>query len=715
MQPALAKTSLLAFVLAACASTQQPAPPAPGEEPLVPAATATRPDVLARTLPNGLRVLMLPDPSSPLVCVQLWVGVGSVDEREGVGGEHGITGLSHFFEHLMFQGTARYPNYDEALNPLGARNNAFTYQDATAYWVWAPREHLPQLLDMEADRFVNLKVDFLHLEPEREVVKNERRLRVDADPAEIAAEYAVRDTFDASPYRWGPIGWMTDLDAITLEEAQDYHARHYHPGNATLIISGGFTPEEADRLLAETWSRVAPRPSAPEARLTPPGERWEGTRRAHLIREAPATTVFLSWRAPGVASKVDFAALELIDHALTAGKSGRVNQALVLADDPAASDVSAALTPLRHPYAWLWRVDLVPGRTSEEAVRAIENALAAIARDGLPEAARARALALIRAEMVGANLSHKDLAETVGFALASTGEPLAFHDRLTQLEAVTQADLQRVAASLLAGPRVRLTLVPWQRLRELRDVILALDPPSSALSDLLGEAFELLVTEAGLAEEAGLVGAEARATAKLAERGARALDATEDVETRAAIARHLAEAEIGTVKRTAALEARRVALAEAEAELQERRAGVTARLQAFARKSRPDRLAAERAVEVLLGHRAEAAEVQRAARGRGRPVASDASPRAVDLAVGLILAVRKDLAGLHASAEALRTGLRADLAALTAAEPPNRPMDPRARALATLAALLDDLNVAGLPLTDAAAAPTAAPKKEATR
>ncbi len=710
MKSTLARSAVLASLLSACASNR-PLPRAASPEttagPLVPAATATRPTILERTLPNGLRVLLLPDASSPLVCVQLWVRVGSVDEREGLEASHGITGLSHFFEHLMFQGTARFPNYDDALNPLGARNNAFTYQDATAYWVWAPREHLPQLLDMEADRFANLKVDFLHLEPEREVVKNERRLRVDADPAEIAGEQAIRDTFDTFPYRWGPIGWMTDLDAITLEEAQAYHARHYHTDNASLIISGGFAPEEADRVIAETWGKVPPRERpAPPPPL--PVERWEGTRRTHLVREAPATTVFLSWRAPGVASTVDFAALELIDHALTAGKSGRVNQALVLTDDPVATDVSAALTPLRYPYAWLWRVDLAPGKTAASAVAAIESALGDIAASGLPDDARRRALARIRADMVGANLSHKDLAETVGFALASTGAPLAFHDRLATLEAVTDADLRRIAAALLAGPRVRLTLVPWQRIRELADVITALDPPSSALSELLAEALEGLVRAAELREEAGLVAAEARAIAKLGERGAKAITEATDTETRTAIARHLAEAEIGTTKRTTALEARKAALTKAQAELEGQRRALGDRLAAWQGKARTRGLAAEDAIEVLLGLRGERGVVTRAARGRGTALRQGPGGRDVDLAIGLLQSVVQDLHGRHATAQAARDTL---MAALTALAPTSRPApdDPRGAALAALAALMDDLSVTGLPLTDHAA------PKEASR
>jgi zinc protease len=681
--PPLRSWALAMLLLGACAMAPGPRPEAPQPPGLVPAAAEAGPTVLRRTLANGLRVLLLPDPASPLVCVQLWVGVGSVDEREGVDGRHGITGLSHFFEHLMFQGTARYPNYDEALQPLGARNNAFTYQDATAYWVWAPRTHLPQLLDMEADRFANLKVDFLHLEPEREVVKNERRLRVDADPAEIASEQAVRYAFDSFSYRWGPIGWMSDLDAITLEEAQAYHARHYHPDNATLILSGGFTEAEADRLLAETWGRLAARPR-PERPALPPAETWQGQRSAHLLREAPATSLFLAWRAPAPSS-ADFAALELIDHALTAGKSGRVNQALVLGAGeagPVASDVSAYLTPLRHPYVWLWRVDLVDGQPATAAISAIEQALSDIARDGLPDEVRARALATLRADMVSANLSHKDLAETVGFSLASTGDPLGFHARLASLATVSQADLQRVAAGLLSGPRVRLTLVPWQRVRALGEVLLALDPPSSALGEMLDEALALLVTEADLGLRQADLDGEGRAITLLAERGAAAMTAAVDEATRAAIRAHLDAAEIGTFKRRAILEAKREKLTAEVRALGEARTALGGRLAAWRRRSRTRGLAAAEAIEAVV-----------------RPTTPElANPRrAADVVTGLLTALRHDLAGQHATAQRQREGLAAWLAAEANAPSPTAEAT---AARVTLRTLLDDLHVSGLPLKD---------------
>lgn len=579
---------LLALAIAACGTTTPATNVADNPMALVPSASSSRPELHARTLANGLRVYLLPDDSAPLVCVQVWVRAGSVDEREaGPGESHGITGLSHFFEHLMFQGTPRHPDYDRALNPLGGRNNAFTYNDATAYWSYAPREHLAFLLDLEADRFEHMKVDFVHLEPEREVVKNERRLRVDSDPAEIAEENAVRHTFDTFSYRWGPIGWMSDLDAITLEEAQAYHSRHYRPDNAWLVISGSFDVNTIDTLLANTWGKV-PKAAPVAAIPLPAKDTWTGPRADHLTREAPTTTLFLSWPAPAVAGDdaLEFAALELIDWALTAGKSGRVTQRLVLTDNPVATRVSASLTPLRHPYTWLWRVDLVPGRTTTEAEAVIDAAIADIAERGLTPEELARAIASIRSDMVSSNLSHKDRAENVGFAVSSAGEPLFLFDRLDILARVTVDDIRRVARSRLTPDRrVRYTVVPLERQRAVALAMPRFDPSGQAISEALGEAFELFAQGLDVERQRAELDREARAIAALAERGRKASEKADDKE-REAIANYLENNEMGTFKRRARLAAQRETFNTDENRLSDTRTSLRNRMQTLAKKSR---------------------------------------------------------------------------------------------------------------------------------
>jgi len=571
-----AATIFTACLLGACCPRPliQPnaeAPPSAHAD-LVPPAANSRPELHTRVLPNGLKVYLLPDDSAPLVCVQFWVKAGSVDEHEATTADgHGITGLSHFFEHLIFQGTERYPDYDRTLNPVGGRNNAFTYNDATAYWSYAPREHLALLLDLEADRFEHMKVDFVHLEPEREVVKNERRLRVDADAAEVAEELATARTFDTFPYRWGAIGWMSDLDAVTLEEAQAYHTRHYRPDNTWLVISGSMDMQTIDDLLAKTWGRLplAP-PQAAEA--LPQPETWRGERRDHLTREHPNTTLFLSWRAPAMTDNggVDFAALELIDWALTAGKSGRIGQALVYTPTPTATNVGASLMSLRYPYVWMWRVELAAGATTDAAITAIDSAIADITANGLTEDEIARAIASLRADMVSGNLSHKDRAESVGFALSSTGNPLFLFERLDILAAVTNADIRRVAAKFLTpDTRVRFTLVPPSRYGPLLAALQLLEPQSSGLADMAKRSLDVFIAGLDLKTQQAELTREERAVRLLGERGARALKGA-DAETSKEITEYLQKNEMGTTKRLARLEAQRLDHAKATKGLTQR-------------------------------------------------------------------------------------------------------------------------------------------------
>lgn len=540
------------FALTACASAPT-RPPPEKTLPVIASAGAVRPPVSTHRLDNGLEVHLLPDKSAPLVSVQIWVKVGSVDEHEGKGGNPGITGLSHFFEHLMFQGTERFPNYDVALAPLGAKNNAFTFQDATVYWAYTPREHLRTILDIEADRFAHIKVDFIHLEPEREVVKSERRQRVDADPAELAEERATRNTFDVFPYRWGPIGWMSDLDSIPLDAAQRYHAQHYRPDNAYLVITGDFDPEETLAWVREFWGPLSASAVTPsfarrsEIQLKP--EAWSGPRTDHVVLPASQTTVVWSYRAPAPSGPTvrDYAALELIDWALTGGKSGRLSKRLVFAETPRLSNLSARLTPLRFPFAYVWRADLLPGVTVDDIERALDEELLAIATDGLPQQELAQAVASLRADLVRQNLSHSDKGESIGFALSSTGSPFAFHERLALYGELAPEEISAAARTWLsAARRSRVTVVPPERLGSLIAMAFEGHPQQT----LAGTATAVFATGLDLADKGAELDRERKAIALLAQRADLAMKSA-STEEKAKIKTYLAESEMGTAKRTA--------------------------------------------------------------------------------------------------------------------------------------------------------------------
>jgi|GEM_PF-1230176 len=585
---------LLAAALASapgCPSAQR-APEAvvetPGgmEAPLVAGGGAIRPKLEKATLANGLDVYLLPDPGAPLVCVQVWAKVGSVDEHEGAWGPgSGITGLSHFFEHLMFQGTQRFPNYDLALAPLGAKNNAFTYQDATVFWAYTPKEHLRHILDIEADRFAHMKVDFVHLEPEREVVKSERRQNTDADAGELAEELAIKRTFDSFPYRWGPIGWMADLDAIPLKEAQRYHAEHYTTTGAYLVIAGDFEPAQALAWIEETWGALQrPAPRHPSARyeVQPLVEDWFGPRQDHLVRQVSQPTVFWTYRvpAPGGATLRDYAALELIDHALTAGKAGRLSKKLVFTESPKVSNLSARLAELRFPYAYIWRADLLPGTTTGEVQQVIEAELASIAKDGLAPAELAQAVASLRADAVRTNLSNSDKAETIGMGIASTGNPFALYERLEAYPTITQDELKAVVAKYLVPERrVRVVVISPDRISELALALRDADPNARPLGPFVEAAAALFPEALDLRDQRAEVDRETRAIALLKERGVIATKEATSKEDKLAIKTYLAKNEMGTTQRTKRLAEQDKALKAAEAALLDKQAKLAANMQ----------------------------------------------------------------------------------------------------------------------------------------
>ena len=565
--------------LAACPDVAlRASEPAPASPPaLIPPATALAPAVTTHTLANGLRVYLVPNRGAPLVNVQVWVETGSADENTTPhGADHALTGLSHFFEHLMFQGTARYPNYDAALAPLGARNNAFTHPDSTVFWVSAPREHLRHILDIEADRFAHLKLDFVHVEPEREVVKSERRQNTDASPSEAAQERLLYDTFDVGPYRHGPIGRMRDVDAITLEEIQAYHRQHYVPAAMFLVIAGDFDEADALAAVTELWSNVGAPGPAPQP-VTAPSETWIGPRTDHIIRPAAQTTVLWSFRAPAPGApgnaRREFAALELIDWTLTAGKSGRLQRRLVLAADAPLSSLEAALDPTsRLPRAYVWRAELLPGADVAAVEDDITEELAAVARFGLSADELAAAAQNLRSDLIRRTLSNANRGELIGFGLRTDGSTTTFGECLDRYGSITPDEIRQAAATwLVPALRARVVVVSPDRLSALVDALASASPEASAIATLARDAVTNFLERSEAEREATEREREDRALARLRQRADVALQTATPAEAER-ILRHLETSPIGFTQRSTALAKAHEAHAKTRQELETRRA-----------------------------------------------------------------------------------------------------------------------------------------------
>src|SRR6476469_4711644 len=238
------------------------------------------------TLSNGLTVVLSEDHSTPIVHVQLWYHVGSKNERPG------RTGFAHLFEHMMFKGSKNVEPeaHTSFISSVGGQSNAYTTEDATVFWETAPQQYLPLMLWLEADRMATLRVDEDTFKRERQVVKEERRMRVENQPYGRLSEIIYDQAFTVHPYKHPVIGSMQDLEAASVEDVRDFWQTYYVPNNATLVLVGDFDSKEALALVTQYLGRV-PKSERPVPRDIP--------------KEPPQTkekrvTLTEAWRLPAV-------------------------------------------------------------------------------------------------------------------------------------------------------------------------------------------------------------------------------------------------------------------------------------------------------------------------------------------------------------------------------------------------------------------------------
>ncbi|HEY1334126.1 MAG TPA: pitrilysin family protein, partial [Myxococcaceae bacterium] len=273
-------------------------------------------------LPNGLRVRMVPDHDAPVVSLYTFFQVGSRNERPG------ITGISHLFEHMMFNGAKKYgpKEFDEVLESNGGRSNAYTTHDVTVYYEDFAAEALDTVLDLESDRMRSLTIDDRSLKSEREVVKEERRLRVDNEPAGLMDEALHALLFEAHPYRWPVIGWMGDIEAIRREDCEAYFRTFYAPNNATLWVAGDFEPQRLLRAIRKAYGDIPRGPAVPGVVNSEPPQR--GERRAELRHPSRAPSLVVAYRGPPVVDP-DTLTLDVLQFILGVGEGSRLQRSLV--------------------------------------------------------------------------------------------------------------------------------------------------------------------------------------------------------------------------------------------------------------------------------------------------------------------------------------------------------------------------------------------------
>jgi len=345
------------------------------ERPRARASAISAREVHVQILKNGMKVIVWPDHDIPNVALYNWFRVGSRNERPG------ITGLSHFFEHMMFNGSQHYPpgEFDRVMEQNGGASNAFTTEDVTAYQDWFPRSILELVFKLEADRVCCLSFDPKKVESERQVVYSERRTSVDNDNASLLDEQVQAAAFVAHPYHNPVIGWPSDIERWTIEDLRGYFKIHYAPNNATLVVVGDVTQEEVFRL-AERY--LGPIPAQPQPRDAVTQEPPQIGERRVTIRKAGQTPLLEMAFHTGAAASKDAEARDLMLDVLVEGESSRLYRRLV-DQDRLAIDVSGSVSPEGFdPGLIKITATVAPDKSLEAAETALLDELSKLARAG---------------------------------------------------------------------------------------------------------------------------------------------------------------------------------------------------------------------------------------------------------------------------------------------------------------------------------------------
>jgi len=413
---------------------------APGR-PAIPGAEA----VQATTLANGMRVIVWSDHDIPNVALYNWVRVGSRNEAPG------ITGLAHFFEHMMFNGTAkRAPGeFDRQMEAQGGANNAFTSSDVTVYQDWFPRSALDLVFDLEADRLSNLAFDPKVIESERGVVFSERRLRVEDSNESFLAEQVQSTAFVAHPYQIPTIGWPSDIRAWRIEDLQQFFRTYYAPNNCTIVLVGDLTPEEGFALARKYFEPIPSQPAPPAVRTREPEQL--GEKRVRVERKAQTPLLQYAYKAPE-ATDPRAPAIEMLLSVLTEGDASRLHRLLVEQRQLAIS-VGGYWEEGFDPSLLWFMLNLPEGGDVAAVEKLLDEELERVVREGVSEIELQRAKNLAATGLWKSLATINGKARLLGEFEVMHGDYRKLFDAPARIDAVTREDVRKVAGDLLQQKR----------------------------------------------------------------------------------------------------------------------------------------------------------------------------------------------------------------------------------------------------------------------
>ena len=400
--------------------------------------TAFGAEIKEQLLPNGLKIVTLENHKSPVVTVQVWYKVGSRNEIMGK------TGLSHLLEHMMFKGTQKYgkSEYSNRISKNGGNENAFTSQDYTAYFSVFASDRLGIALDLESDRMVNLLIDPEEFMLERDVVKEERRLRTEDDPTSSLVEELYAAAFKLHPYHSPIIGWMDDLSNLTRDDAYNYYKEYYIPNNAAIIIVGDFDTEDVVKRIEKYFGSIPKGKAPPEMKITEPMQK--GEKRFYYKREAQLPNIIFGYHTPNTKDK-DHYALDVLSNILSSGKSSRIYRNIVYEKQIALSAGGGYTSIQTDPELFYFYAQLRPGKTVEEAESALNEEIERIKKELVSDRELEKAKNQIMASFIMSQDSVFYQAMLIG-RLETTGAGAKYLESyIDEIKKVTADDIQRAA------------------------------------------------------------------------------------------------------------------------------------------------------------------------------------------------------------------------------------------------------------------------------
>jgi zinc protease len=395
------------------------------------------PEVHRFRLGNGLGLLLLTDKSAPVVSYYTWYRVGSRHEKPGK------TGLAHLFEHLMFNETEglKAGEFDRKLEENGAESNAATWFDWTYYYESLPRDRFALAVKLESERMARLVLREPQVVSEKEVVANERRMRVDDDVEGIANETLYKTAFTRHPYHWPTIGWMTDIENFTPEDCTAFYATFYAPNNASIVVVGDVTERDVLERVQGAYGPI-PASDIPEEDTTPEPPQ-DAAREVVLHKPTASDKVLIGYRGPALGD-ADHAALSILNEILFGGRASRMYRELVVTRELAV-EVRGWVSTFRDPGLYEVYFTARPGVSGDDVLR-VANAELARTREELVSADElSRAKARLELGLLQSLETTSGKAEQIGFYDTVLGDPAAAFRRLEAYRRVTAGEVRTAA------------------------------------------------------------------------------------------------------------------------------------------------------------------------------------------------------------------------------------------------------------------------------